>query len=139
MAEETSNQSTVSVVDAKMRRHRVRVDSSATVLHVKVALTQMSLVPHGLVPALVYQQRILNDSDTLCSIKCQPDSFFSLVCVREPTITREFAGAFESLSESHLHHAMHVATSFCRARVTRNSGLQALLLSPRSLQQHMAL
>ncbi len=47
----------VSVVDSKLRKHSVDVHGSATVAHVKLLLANMSLVPAGFVPILVYQKR----------------------------------------------------------------------------------
>ena len=73
----------VSIEDTKnLRKHSVDVDDGASVAHLKLLLANMSLVPAGLVPNLVYQTRILNDADCVGSIGYSPDLSISLVCVR---------------------------------------------------------
>ena len=68
--------------DARLRRHSVDVDDGASVAHLKLLLANMSLVPAGFVPNLVYQTRNLNDGDCVGSIGYSPDLSISLVCVR---------------------------------------------------------
>jgi hypothetical protein len=72
----------VFVKDAKLRRHSVDVDESASVAHIKLLLANMSLVPAGFVPNLVYQTRNLSDGDCVGGIGYSPDLSISLVCVR---------------------------------------------------------
>ena len=70
------------VKDAKLRRHSVDVDEGASVKHLKLLLANMSLVPAGFVPNLVYQTRNLSDADCVSGIGYNPDLSISLVCVR---------------------------------------------------------
>ena len=70
------------VKDAKLRRHSVDVDEGASVAHLKLLLANMSLVPAGFVPNLVYQTRNLSDADCVSGIGYNPDLSISLVCVR---------------------------------------------------------
>ena len=72
----------VFVKDARLRRHSVDVDEGASVAHLKLLLANMSLVPAGFVPNLVYQTRILSDGDCVGGIGYSPDLSISLVCVR---------------------------------------------------------
>ena len=72
----------VSVVDSKLRKHSVDVSDGATVAHVKLLLANMSLVPAGFVPELVYQKRMLSDDECVASIGYSPERSLSLVCVR---------------------------------------------------------
>jgi hypothetical protein len=72
----------VFVKDARLRRHSVDVDEGASVAHLKLLLANMSLVPAGFVPNLVYQTRNLNDGDCVGGIRYSPDLSISLVCVR---------------------------------------------------------
>jgi hypothetical protein len=72
----------VFVKDARLRRHSVDVDEGASVAHLKLLLANMSLVPAGFVPNLVYQTRNLNDRDCVGGIGYSPDLSISLVCVR---------------------------------------------------------
>jgi hypothetical protein len=71
----------VFVKDVKLRRHSVDVDEGASVAHLKLLLANMSLVPAGFVPNLVYQTRNLNDADCVGGIGYSPDLSISLVCV----------------------------------------------------------
>jgi hypothetical protein len=73
---------TVFVKDARLRRHSVDVDEGASVAHLKLLLANMSLVPAGFVPNLVYQTRNLSDGDCVGGIGYSPDLSISLVCVR---------------------------------------------------------
>ena len=68
--------------DARLRRHSVDVDDGASVAHLKLLLANMSLVPAGFVPNLVYQTRNLSDGDCVGGIGYSPDLSISLVCVR---------------------------------------------------------
>jgi hypothetical protein len=72
----------VFVKDARLRRHSVDVDDGASVAHLKLLLANMSLVPAGFVPNLVYQTRNLSDGDCVGGIGYSPDLSISLVCVR---------------------------------------------------------
>ena len=72
----------VFVKDSKLRRHSVDVDEGASVAHLKLLLANMSLVPAGFVPNLVYQARNLSDGDCVGSIGYSPDLSISLVCVK---------------------------------------------------------
>jgi hypothetical protein len=72
----------VFVKDARMRRHSVDVDEGASVAHLKLLLANMSLVPGGFVPNLVYQSQNLGDGDCLGGIGYSPELSISLVCVR---------------------------------------------------------
>jgi hypothetical protein len=72
----------VFVKDARLRRHSVDVDDGASVAHLKLLLANMSLVPAGFVPNLVYQTRNPNDGDCVGGIGYSPDLSISLVCVR---------------------------------------------------------
>jgi hypothetical protein len=72
----------VFVKDARLRRYSVDVDDGASVAHLKLLLANMSLVPAGFVPNLVYQTRNLSDGDSVSSIGYSPDLSISLVCVR---------------------------------------------------------
>jgi hypothetical protein len=72
----------VFVKDARLRRHSVDVDDGASVAHLKLLLANMSLVPAGFVPNLVYQTRNLSDGDCVSSIGYSPDLSISLVCVK---------------------------------------------------------
>jgi hypothetical protein len=56
----------VFVKDARLRRHSVDVDEGASVAHLKLLLANMSLVPAGFVPNLVYQTRNVSDGRRLC-------------------------------------------------------------------------
>ena len=58
----------VFVKDARLRRHSVDVDDGASVAHLKLLLANMSLVPAGFVPNLVYQQRTLGDDERIGNI-----------------------------------------------------------------------
>ena len=69
-------------MDSKLRKHSFDLDCSATVSYVKLLLTNMSLVPAGFVPKLVYHRRMLSDDETLGSIAYSPERSISLVCVR---------------------------------------------------------
>ena len=73
---------TVFVKDARLRRHSVDVDEGASVAHLKLLLANMSLVPAGFVPNLVYQTRNLNDGDCVGGIGYSHNLSISLVCVR---------------------------------------------------------
>jgi hypothetical protein len=70
------------VTDTKLHRHSVDVDDGASVAHLKLLLTNMSLVPAGFVPNLVFQKRILGDDDSPAGIGFSCDRCISLVCVR---------------------------------------------------------
>jgi hypothetical protein len=72
----------VSVIDPKLCKHSVDVDNGASVAHVKRLLADMSLVPAGFVPKLVYQQRMLGDNECIGSIGYNPERSISLVCLR---------------------------------------------------------
>ncbi len=69
-------------MDSKLRKHSVDVDDSTNVAHVKLLLANMSLVPSGFVPELVYQKRMLSDNEGIGSIGYSPERCLSLVCVR---------------------------------------------------------
>jgi hypothetical protein len=72
----------VSIEDTKsLRRHSVDIDESASVAHLKLLIANMSLVPAGFVPNLVYQKRNLSDGDCVGGIGYSPDLSISLVCV----------------------------------------------------------
>ena len=72
----------VSIEDMKdLRRHSVDVDEGASVAHLKLLLANMSLVPAGFVPNLVYQTRNLSDAECVGGIGYRPDLSISLVCV----------------------------------------------------------
>ncbi len=72
----------VSIEDTKtLRRHSVDLDEGSSVAHLKQLLANMSLVPAGFVPNLVYQARNLSDGDCVGSIGCSPDLSISLVFV----------------------------------------------------------
>ena len=79
---DTSKSMKVFVKDARLRRHSVDVDDGASVAHLKLLLANMSLVPAGFVPNLVYQTRNLSDGDCVGGIGYSPDLSISLVCVR---------------------------------------------------------
>ena len=68
--------------DVRLRRHSVDVDEGASVAHLKLLLANMSLVPAGFVPNLVYQTRNLSDAECVGGIGYSPDRSISLVCVR---------------------------------------------------------
>jgi hypothetical protein len=72
----------VFVKDARLRRHSVDVDDGASVAHLKLLLTNMSLVPAGFVPNLVYQQRTLGDHERIGNIGYSLERSISLICVR---------------------------------------------------------
>ena len=72
----------VFVKDAKLRRHSVDVDEGASVAHPKLLLANMSLVPAGFVPNLVYQQRTLGDHERIGKIGYIIERSISLICVR---------------------------------------------------------
>jgi len=72
----------VFVKDAKLRRHSVDVDEGASVAHLKLLLANMSLVPAGFVPNLVYQQRTLGDHERIGNIGYILERSISLICVR---------------------------------------------------------
>ena len=86
----------VSVVDSKLRKHSVDVHCSATVAHVKLLLANMSLVPAGFVPVLVYQKRMLSDDECLASIGYSPERSLSLVCVRSTPVSTAAHPALQS-------------------------------------------
>jgi hypothetical protein len=86
----------VSVLDSKLRKHSVDVHCSATVAHVKLLLANMSLVPAGFVPVLVYQKRMLSDDECLASIGYSPDRSLSLVCVRSTSASTVADPALQS-------------------------------------------
>ncbi len=69
-------------MDSKLRKHSVDADDGASVAHLKRLLANMSLVPAGFVPKLVYQQRMLSDDECIGSIGYSPERSISLVCVR---------------------------------------------------------
>ena len=68
--------------DARLRRHSVDMDDSASVAHLKLLLANMSLVPAGFVPNLVYQQRTLGDDERIGNIGYSLERSISLICVR---------------------------------------------------------
>ena len=72
----------VFVVDSKLRKHSVNVDDSTSVAHVKLLLANLSLVPAGFVPELVYQKRMLSNNECIGRIGYIPERCLSLVCVR---------------------------------------------------------
>ena len=72
----------VFVKDARLRRHSVDVDDGASVAHLKLLLANMSLVPAGFVPNLVYQQRTLGDHERIGDIGYSLERSISLICVR---------------------------------------------------------
>ena len=72
----------VFVKDARLRRHSVDVDEGASVAHLKLLLANMSLVPAGFVPNLVYQQRTLGDHERIGNIGYILERSISLICVR---------------------------------------------------------
>jgi hypothetical protein len=72
----------VSVIDSKLRKHSVDVDEGASVAHVKLLLANMSLVPSGFVPELVYQRQMLSDDQCVGGIGYSLERNISLVCVR---------------------------------------------------------
>jgi hypothetical protein len=86
----------VSVVDSKLRKHSVDVPGSAPVAHVKLLLANMSLVPAGFVPILVYQKRMLSDDECLGSIGYSPERSLSLVCVRSTSASTAADPALQS-------------------------------------------
>jgi hypothetical protein len=86
----------VSVVDSKLRKHSVDVHGSATVAHVKLLLANMSLVPAGFVPILVYQERMLSDDECLGSIGYSSERSLSLVCVRSTSASTAADPALQS-------------------------------------------
>ena len=77
----------VSVMDSKLRKHVVDVDSSASVADFKQLLANMLLVPAGFEPKIVYQKRTLSDSISLGSIGLSSDDIVSLVCVRTSPVS----------------------------------------------------
>jgi hypothetical protein len=72
----------VFIVDAKLRRHCFEVDDRASITHLNTLLANMSLVPAGFIPKLVYQKRILSDGDSVGSIGYRPEFAITLVCIR---------------------------------------------------------
>ena len=72
----------VFIIDSKLRKHCVDVDHGASVAHLKRLLADMSLLPAGLVPKLVYQQRMLGDDECIGGIGYSLERSISLVCVR---------------------------------------------------------
>jgi hypothetical protein len=72
----------VFVMDSKLRKHSVDVHDGASVAHVKRLLADMLLLPAGLVPKLVYQQRMLGDDECIGGIGYSLERSISLVCVR---------------------------------------------------------
>jgi hypothetical protein len=72
----------VFVMDSRLRKHCVDVDDSTSIAHVKLLLSNMSLVPAGFVPILVYQKRMLGDNELVGSFGYSPECSISLVCVR---------------------------------------------------------
>jgi hypothetical protein len=72
----------VFVKDARLRRHSVDVDDGASVAYLKLILANMSLVPAGFVPNLVYQQRTLGDDERIGNIGYSLERSISLICVR---------------------------------------------------------
>jgi hypothetical protein len=70
------------VMDSKLCKHIVEVDDGASVAQVKLLLADMSLVPSGFVPKLVYQKRMLGDDEHVASIGYIPERCISLVCTR---------------------------------------------------------
>ena len=72
----------VFVMDSKLRKHCVDVHDAASVAHVKRLLADLSLLPAGLVPKLVYQQLMLGDDECIGGIVYSLERSVSLVCVR---------------------------------------------------------
>jgi hypothetical protein len=72
----------VFVIDTKLRRHCIEVDDSANITHLNTLLANMSLVPVGFTPKLVYQKRILGNGDSVGSIGYRPEFAITLVCIR---------------------------------------------------------
>ena len=69
-------------MDSKLRKHCVDVHDGASVAHVERLLADLSLLPAGLVPKLVYQQRMLGDDECIGGIGYSLERSISLVCVR---------------------------------------------------------
>ena len=72
----------VFVLDSQQREHCIHVDDFASIAHLKRLLADMSLLPAGFAPKLVYEQRMLGDDECIGSIGYSPERSISLVCVR---------------------------------------------------------
>ena len=94
----------VFVMDSKLRKHSVDVHDGASVAHVKRLLADMSLLPAGFAPKLVYQQRMLGDDECIGSIGYSPERSISLVCVRS---TPASAAAGPELHSVSLHYRLN--------------------------------
>jgi hypothetical protein len=88
----------VFVKDARLRRHSVDVDDGASVAHLKLLLANMSLVPAGFVPNLVYQQRTLGDHERIGNIGYSLERSISLICVRAAVASTAAAHTLDLVS-----------------------------------------
>ncbi len=102
------------LMDSKLRKHSVDMDHGASVAHVKRLLADMSLLPAGFAPKLVYQQRMLGDDECIGSIGYSPERSISVVCVRQhrlqpaPSFTQPLHGRLNPIPLQPLNKPLHV-------------------------------
>ena len=113
----------VFVKDSKLRRHSIFIDDSARVAHLKLRLVDMSLVPAGFVPILLYQMRYLNNGDCIGDNGYSPDLSISLVCVRAAAAS-DAAGHQRQFSHP-IDGNTHVAAQTAAAYPTEVAGSAA--------------
>ncbi len=87
-------------MDSRLRKHCVDVDDGTSIAHVKLLLSNMSLVPAGFVPTLVYQKRMLGDHESVGSFGYNPELNISLVCVRSSPASIAMSAADPELRSS---------------------------------------
>jgi hypothetical protein len=74
----------VTLIDTKLRKYSLDLDDGARVGQIKTVLVNMSLVPPGFCPKLVYRTKLLADDDSLSSIGYDASRGISFLCVRCP-------------------------------------------------------
>jgi len=90
----------VFIMDSHLRKHCVEVDDSTSIAHVKLLLSNMSLVPAGFVSKLMYQKRMLGDNESVGSLGCSSERSISLVCVRSSPASIAMTAADPELRSS---------------------------------------
>ncbi len=69
-------------MDSKLRKYSFDLDDDTSIAHVKLLLADMSLIPAGFVPKLVYQQLTLGDNERIGNIGYSIERSISLICIR---------------------------------------------------------
>ena len=75
----------ITITDQRLNRHVVDLDDNASIKQMKALLAELSPVPAGFAPMLVFQKKILGDEDSIRSINYMPANSITLVFFRLPT------------------------------------------------------